>query len=40
MIKKTWRIIIAAMLAIYGITAYAAWEIVREVHAIAGVWVP
>jgi hypothetical protein len=36
----TWRIIIATVLASYGVAAYAAWEIVSEVHAIAAVWVP
>jgi hypothetical protein len=36
----TWRIIIAATLASYGISAYAAWEIISQVHAIAAVWVP
>jgi hypothetical protein len=36
----TWRIVIAAALAIYSIAAYAAWEIVHQVHAIAAVWAP
>jgi hypothetical protein len=36
----TWRFIIAAGLAGYGIAAYAAWEIVRQVSVIAAVWAP
>jgi hypothetical protein len=36
----TWRIIVAATLAVYGIAAYAAWGIADQVHAIVAVWAP
>jgi hypothetical protein len=35
-----WCVIITTALAVYGIAAYAAWEITTQIHAIAAVWSP
>jgi hypothetical protein len=36
----TWRLILSAAIAGYGIAIYAAWEIAAQINAIAAVWTP